>query len=340
MNDKFKDWVDLDVDHVEPKPLSSEHKRTLKSHVLSNTKTKKRFKPQYVAAAAVLGFSVMTASFMSLPAVANQIPFIQSIVSYFEDDALPNTYSDLATIVNQVQSSNGIDVMIENAVYDGTNIFLTYAIQTEKELGDNPRVEGFIDVDQSTGMGGTGSIEKIKDTTYVGVEKVTPHFNDEPPEEILVRWEPKAFENFQANSTFEGDWEFEFTLSQLSTDLQLLNETAAQDGITLVMKSLKQSEMTAVLQYEYFVEEEILQDWPLVSIEMTSVTDNLGNTYEMNGNGGVSHDNGVSNEWRATVYSLDPNASSLTFTPEVYYSKGSGELVETKKLEPITIDLE
>ncbi|MBT2756761.1 DUF4179 domain-containing protein [Mesobacillus foraminis] len=339
MNQNYNEWLHLDIDQIEPKPLSAEQKAKLKEHVLTQKKAKKRYSVRFLAAAALLGASIATASFMTMPAIANQIPFIQRILTYFEEDTLPNSYEDLATVVNQVQSSNGLDIMIENAVYDGTNILLTYAIQTEYDLGDNPRPEGFLQVEPTSGSGGTGSLEKINDTTYVGVEKVTPHFNGESPEEIQVRWQPLLFKNNQTNEQFKGNWDFEFTLSQLPTNARLLNQTVKQNGITLVTKSLQQSEMTAVLQYEFFVEESILQELPFISIEMTQATDNLGNVYQLNGNGGISKDNGASNQWRTTIYSLNPDASSITLTPEAYYSKGSGEVLEVKKMKPITIDL-
>lgn len=337
MNQEVK-WLDLDIDEMEPKPLSTEQKRAIKKHVLSRDKLKKRFHVRYLAVA-VIGVSIVTASFMT-PAIANQFPVIQSILTYFEDEALPDTYADLSTVVNEVQTSNGIDVMIENAVYDGTSVMVTYAIQTEKELGDNPRSDGYLQVEQANAIGGTGSTKKINDTTYVGVEKVTPHFEGNSPEEVLIQWQPRSFVNYQTNTQYDGEWNFEFTLAQLPTDVQLLNQTMEQDGITIVMKSLEQSELAAVLEYEYYVEPSILQDWKFVSIEMVEVKDNLGNVYEMEGNGGVSYDDGTMGESRATIYSLDPNATSLTFTPQVYYSKGSGEALEKTKLKAMTIDLE
>jgi Domain of unknown function (DUF4179)/Family of unknown function (DUF5643) len=340
MSQDFKDWLDLDIDEIKPKPLSAEQKAKIKYHVLTKGKKKKRINVRYLAGAALLGISVITASFISLPAIANQLPFVQSILTNFEEDALPKKYEDFATVVNQVQSSNGLDVMIENAVYDGTNIILTYAIQTNEELGNHPRAEGFINVEPSNGSGGTGSIEKMNGTTYVGIEKVTPHFTGESPEEVFVQWEPTAFGDFQMNTEIKGDWEFEFTLTQLPTNVQLLDQTISQDGLTLVMISLEHSEMSDVLRYNFYVEESVLKDWPFVSIEMSEAKDNLGNVYKLNGNGGISHNEGASNEWGTTIYSIDPNATSLTFTPQIYYSKGSGELVETEYMKPVTIQLD
>lgn len=340
MKEQYKDWLDLDIDHINLKPLSAHQKKDIKTYVLTtNQYKKKQFNMRHLATAAVLGLSVVTASYFALPTVAGQIPFMQNVLTYFEAEELPNTYADLATVVNQVQTSNGIDVMIENAVYDGTNVMITYAIQTELELGDNPRAEGWLDIKESSGIGGTGSIDKINDTTYVGVEKVTPHFKKENPVEIHVEWTPQAFTNNQTSEKIEGDWQFEFKLTQLATNLLTLDESLKQDGIQLKMKSLERSDMAAVLQYEFDVDKSTLHDWPLVSIEINEVKDNLGNIYEVNGNGGVSNDNGIFNESKATIYSLDERATSLTITPEIYYSKGSGKGLEIVPMRTITIDL-
>lgn len=340
MKEQYKDWFDLDVDQIEPKPLSEHQKKNIKTHVLANNKyRKKKFNMRHLASAAILGLSVVTASYFALPAIAGQIPFMQNVLTYFENQELPDTYTDIATVVNQVQTSNGIDVMIENAVYDGTNIMITYAIQTEKALGDNPRAAGWLDIKESSGLSGSGSIEKINDTTYVGVEKTTPYFEKESPEEIHVEWTPQTFTNNQTSEQIEGDWQFEFMLTRLPTTLLQLNKSIKQDGITLTMNSLERSEMAAVLHYEFNDEEPHLRDWPFVSIEVIEAKDNLGNVYEVNGNGGISYDDGTSSEWRATIFSLDERASSLTIRPEIYYSKESGELLEKIPMSPITIDL-
>ncbi|ETP67064.1 hypothetical protein G159_18125 [Planococcus glaciei CHR43] len=341
MKEQYKDWFDLDIDQIELKPLSDNKKKNIKAYVLANNKyEKKKFNMRHLATAAILGLSVVTASYFALPTVAGQIPFMQNVLTYFEDEELPGTYSDLATVVNQVQTSNGIDVMIENAVYDGTNVMITYAIQTELALGDDPIAEGWLDIKESSGFGGTGSIDKINDTTYVGLEKITPYFKKENPEEIHVKWIPQAFTNNQTSEQIEGDWQFEFKLTQLATNLLPLGKTIQAEGIKLTMVSIERSEMAAVLQYEFDVEESILQEWPGVSIEMSEVKDNLGNVYEVNGNGGVSYDNGASNETKATIYSLDERATSLTITPEIYYSKEMGKGLEIVPMDPITIDLD
>lgn len=341
MKEQYKDWFDLDLDQIETKSLSDIKKKNIKTFVLANDQYKtEKLNMRYLVTAAILGLSIVTASYFALPTVAGQIPFMQNVLMYFEDEELPTTYADLATVVNQAQTSNGIDVMIENAVYDGTNVMVTYAVQTELALGDNPKATGWLDIKESSGMAGTGSIEKIDDTTYVGVEKVTPHFKNENPEEIHVEWAPQAFTTEQTSKQIVGDWQFEFKLTRLATTLLLLDESIKQEGINLTMKSLEISEMAAVLEYEFDVDKSILNDWPFVSIEISEVKDNLGNVYEVNGNSSIGYDNGNFNKSKATIYSVDEQASSLIITPEIYYSKGSGEGLEIVPMHTITVDLD
>ncbi|KAA0543375.1 DUF4179 domain-containing protein [Bacillus sp. BGMRC 2118] len=339
MKQEYQDLLNLDIEQIEPTALTKKEKIKIKNHVLSKLVKKKSMNINYMAASIVLGAGILATSFLAVPAIANQVPFIENIIAYFDQDTVPQDYTEQAEVINQVQSSNGIDVMVENAVYDGTNIILTYALQTEVELGENPRTEGFINVEPSTGMGGTGTIEKINDTTYIGIEEVTPHFEGESPDDILVQWEPLAFTNHQAKNKVEGDWKFEFKLGQLQTDAQIVNETLSQEGITVLIKSVEQSKLTATFDYEMYVDTSVIEKWPFVSLEMVGVKDNLGNEYNVHGNGGTSQGNGALHELRSTIYSLNPDAKTLTLTPQVHYSKGSGEVLETKVLKPITIQL-
>lgn len=339
MNDRLKRQFDLDIDQLEPKPLSKQQKKNIKAHVHAKKTPKKKAYVQQIMAAAILGISLVSASYFALPTIAGQVPFLQNVLAYFENDELPNTYGDLATVVEQVQTSNGVDVMIKDAVYDGTNVMVTYAIQTEHALGVSPRAEGWIDIKEANGMSGTGSIEKINATTYVGVEKVSPDFEKESPNKIHVQWIPKSMTNTQTNEKIDGDWKFEFALSRLSTSLIPLDESTKQDGITLTMKSLEQSELAAVLDFGYEIDETVLKEWSFVSIEMIEAKDNLGNVYEVSGNGSISYDEGTSNESQTTIYSLNKEATSLTITPIIYYSKGAEDLHKETSMSPVTIEL-
>jgi len=340
MRNDLQEFLDIDINDIEPRALTIKRKAEIKQHVLrKKKKAKKGTFLHTLTAAALIGVTVITGSIISVPVLANHIPFIQNIMEHFKKDTLPNEYVDLATVVNQVQSSNGIDIIIENAVYDGTNVIITYAIQTTFDLGSQPRSEGFIDIEDVKAIGGTGYIDKMNETTYVGVEKITPHFDGKSPEDINIKWEPKVFENSSDTKRYEGDWSFEFSLTQLQTSTQLLNKKEEYPGITLNLKSFEHSKMASVLQYEFVVDRNILKESPFISIEMSNVTDNLGNKYDVNSNGGVSLDDGAFHKSEVSIYSIHPDARTLTFTPQIYYSKGSGMVLNVEEMQPISIYL-
>jgi Family of unknown function (DUF5643) len=154
-----------------------------------------------------------------------------------------------------------------------------------------------------------------------------------------VKWEPQVFENMSTNEQFKGDWKFQFTLKQLNGNVQKLSRTVKHDDITLSFNSLKKTDLGAVLTYGFIVEKSTLDEYPFVAVEMSDVKDNLGNEYKIQGNGGVSHDNGVSFDWTTSIYSLDAKAKTLTFVPKISYSKGSGKQLMEKEMDPVTINI-
>ena len=91
---------------------------------------------------------------------------------------------------------------------------------------------------------------------------------------------------------------------------------------------------------ESIVEEDILKQWPFVSVQFEEIEDNLGNTYLVNGNGGRSEDHGVSFKSSDIIKVIEPSATSLKLVPIIYFSLGSGKGLETKEMEPITIELQ
>jgi hypothetical protein len=340
MTKSYKDWLDLDVESIESMDLSDSKKANIKNNILAGYKKKKYIRLRHLTAAAIIGVSAVTAMGFSFPMVASQIPFMQNIISYFNDEnTIYENYGDFATEIGQVQTSNGISVLIENAVYDGTSLSLSYAVETEIDLGPSTRMSNHFYVKGASGMGSHGTLQKISDTTYVGIEKITPHFDGAAPDEIEVSWQPKAFIDGTANTEVKGDWQFDFTLSKLDGELQLINQSVTDHGVTVVVDSLEKNDMSTVIHYEQFVEAAILKQWPNVSTEFSTIQDDLGNTYIVDGNGGKSTDNGLTFKWSGTIQSIDPSARSLTLIPSIYFSLGSGKGGETKEMEPIIINL-
>ncbi|MET0786020.1 MAG: DUF4179 domain-containing protein, partial [Paenisporosarcina sp.] len=183
MTNNFKDWLSMDVENIEPMNLSDSKKFEMKQNILARShKKKNHMNLRHLTVAAIIVVSAVTATSITFPTFAAQIPFMQNIVGYFDnEDTIYENYSVFATEIGQTQTSNGTSVMIENAVFDGTSLTVSYAIETNVDLGPSPRMSDPFDVKGASGIGSHGTIQKISDTKFVGVEKITPHFEKNIP---------------------------------------------------------------------------------------------------------------------------------------------------------------
>ncbi|MEO4054613.1 DUF4179 domain-containing protein [Solibacillus sp. CAU 1738] len=333
----YKQFANLNIEEIEPVEVTELEKKRVQHHVLGKKKKHPVWRKFAIAAVILLGATVTTP--FAFPSLASQIPFMKNIVDYTNTHLLNSNFSDLATVIEQVQSSEGISIMIENAVFDGTSVSLTYAIETDKDLGEQPYVNGHFSVKSASGYAGTSSIEKINDTTYIGIEKFTPHFDKGAPEEILVRWNPYEIRT-QAEVTYKGNWQFEFKLPKLQNEVKLVHATGQLDGVQIVVSSIEQNALSTIIHYEQYVDEATIKEWPHATSDIIEVKDNLGNVYSVNGNGGFSPDEGRSFELSITIDRLHPDATSLILTPQIYYSKGSGQITNMPIMEDITVDIQ
>lgn len=342
MTDNYKDSLRMDVENIEPMNLSNSKKLEMKQNILAQSHKKKNFmKLRHLTAAAIIIASVVTATSYTFPTFAAQIPFMKNVIGYFDNEnTIYENYNVLATEIGQTQSSNGTSVMIENAIFDGTSLTVTYAIETDADFGPSVYMSNSLEIKGASGFGGSGTIQKISDTKYIGLEKITPFFDKNIPDELEVTWQPKSFIDELNKTEVKGDWDFNFTISRLDNNVQLVNQSITNNGVTVLVESLEKNDLSTVIKFEAVVEEEILKQWPFVSVQFDTVKDDLGNTYIVDGNGGSSHDNGVTYKSSDTIKALNPNAKSLILTPIAYFSIGSGKGLEAKEMDSITIDLE
>lgn len=137
----------------------------------------------------------------------------------------------------------------------------------------------------------------------------------------------------------KGDWAFQFSLPKLTGTMQLVNKVVTNYDVTAKFTALVKNDMTTVIHYEYAVKPDLLKEWPFISIHFDELQDNRGNTYTVKGNGAYSKDDRITYQSSATVQSIDPAATSITFVPIIYFSLGSGKGGEEKEMDPITIKL-
>ena len=190
----MKEWIDMDIDQLELLDVTDLEKARVKQHVLKKRKKAPIWRNIAVAAVIIVGASIATG--FAFPSLASQIPFMDNVINYFNDEEQHyKNFEAFSTDIGLAQTSNGITVMIDNAVYDGTNITVSFAIETDHAFGENldTLAPNWFDVKGSSGSGGTGKITKISDTRYVGLSTLTPHFKDDIyPETVQVTWSPTS----------------------------------------------------------------------------------------------------------------------------------------------------
>lgn len=303
---------------------------------------RRALKKPLIAVVVILGLASTSFAF-AFPSVASQIPFMDNVISFFNDEEQRyNNFEEFSTDIGLAKTSNGTTVMIDSAVYDGTNITISYAIETKQKLENDMeiRVGNWFDVVGAIGMGGSEKITKISDNRYVALATFTPKFKDgEYPETIKVTWEPESFKSLLEELEIEGDWSFAFSLKRLEGDIKLVNETVHNENVNFTLKSIEFTDVSTVISYEQLVSEELLKEWESVT-PVFRITDDLGKVY-MNelGGGGMSPDNGRSFRGTTDFGTLQEGASKLIIQPiqiaSLNYGKGNTEI----ELDPIVIDL-
>ncbi|MBN8191765.1 DUF4179 domain-containing protein [Bacillus sp. NTK074B] len=336
----MKEWLELDIDSLELEEVTSLEKKRVKQHVLkSRGKKTGIWKNMAVASAMLIG--VTTAAGYAYPSFADQIPFMDNVIQYFSNDDTYKEFDEFSTDIGLTETSNGVTVLIDNAVYDGTNITVSYAIETDKDFGEDILSGGhWFDVKGANGSGGSSQLTKISDNRYVGLATITPSFKGSDfPETVEVTWEPQTLYSTSNDLEVDGDWSFAFSLKRLDGDVRLINETTKTHDINFTLKSVELTDVSTVIAYEQEVSGKLLEKWPEVS-PVFKVTDDLGHVYlNGTGGGGFSEDNGKSLEGTTAFGTIQEGATKLIIEPVEIASLGSGKGHSEIQLDSIVIDL-
>ncbi|MDQ0233488.1 DUF4179 domain-containing protein [Metabacillus malikii] len=338
---KINDLLNLDIETIEPVDVTPFEKAKLKKHVMQNSRKKHMNLWRSLTAAAIITIGCTATAGFAFPSVASQIPFMEHVISYFNDDNKYVGFEQFSTDIGLVQTSNGVTMMIDDAVYDGTTVTISFAIESEKNLGEQVkfRMPHRLDIGNASGLGGYTNIEKISDTRYVGIASYTPIFESgTSPEQVQVSWKPTTLIDYNNTPQLEGDWSFEFSLSRITGETQLVNEAISKDGVTLVIQSVEQTGLSTVIKYEQTINEAVNKKWEDVSPIFT-ITDDLGNHYGADGGGASSKDHGITYNGTLTINKVDERATKLFVEPIAILSKLSGKGHEQLPMETIEIEL-
>lgn len=292
-------------------------------------KRRSRFMPAVATALLIAGISVATLS--ASPALAYymaQLPVIGNVFSIFaENEHGLAAFEQFSEDVGLTQTSNGITIAIEQAVYDGTKLTFTYKVLAEKPLDSSAHLTESPRLLEEEGPTGGMQWEPVEGG-IAGIAEIT-HL-DEDAEFINVVWEPGSL--YTEEQEIPGDWKFEFAVKQLEQKPVVLDEKVAANGVTVHLQELSITDVAVNIAYQQLADPAIVEAGNYVEAELIA-KDDLGNVYKMPFNGGSTPADARTAEdfeWTATLTGLDPLASTLTFYP---FAHISGDAIDPQRVE-------
>lgn len=293
---------------------------------------------KYSAAAVLLSLGMITSANVS-PAFANfitQLPIMGHAFEYFilQEDYY-EAYEEISTDIGMSAESNGVELIIEQAFFDGNTVTLSYVLRTEEKLGTLPTF-GNVPTVEGSWNNANDEAEYIEGVGYVGMMTILNWENSK--DMVNVVWKPKTI-TFD-DQTIDGDWKSAFSLDKLEGTHIAINEQVSKDGVTVKLVNAIKTDVNLTLSYLQEVSPAVFDKWSAVEAELFAI-DNLGNEYEVPYNGGSGTKDGVTSEditWNATIHGLNPDATSITFYPFAHLSK-IGDSVRID-FDPIVVELD
>lgn len=361
MKNLYKQFDKLKMDtDLQPMDLSELEKARIKQNVLRSKK--KNHKPKIASAAvAVVAASCITFG-VAFPTLAAKLPIVGSLFESFIDDKsyVFDQFADYTSDIGITKESNGIQVTVTDAVYDGENITIAYTMTSDQDLGERAVMEGklhaeeFGDAYEHFGFAPKDMGKKISDTEYAGL-LVYGLIDGPKPEEIHVTWDGTRIINLDnVNNNHSGDWKFQFKLNALeasTNDFAEANITSEATGIQVNLTKITETPVSTTIYLSESVDIPTVameeDEWRGTLIEY-DVTDDLGNEYKAIHYPDIGHSTdfkGKLSNPRITTTQFHPEATTIYVTPivnvyKMINSEGDLELAkEPYSIEPLLISL-
>lgn len=338
MKDIYELLNDMDIDENEFDEMEvnelekAKVKRSLKKSI-NKKKKMKSWKKNIAAASIIVGLSASTFG-LTFPVYAGNIPVIEDIFRFFgnggadggikeisNESQIPTDagtglfydYKEYSNELNITKESNGIKFTVNDAVFDGKTVSITYSIESEQDLGENAGISS----PKIKGMNATGGISRTSEigkNKYVGVLTVS-NLKDKKLDIANIKWDIDSIQNPDNQKEIKGDWKFAFSLNASDSKIQLTDGSSEQDGVKVNIGKISVTPMSFTVYYDQEVSEKVRNKWDGVDVEL-EIKDDLGNVYSGEGNGGKGKDSfGVSRS--KTFKKLEQGASKLIITPHI-----------------------
>lgn len=281
----------------------------------SQSKAKGSWK-KHIAAAAAAVIIGTTAFGIAFPTQAKEIPVIGDIFAFLSEYAHGNyaEYKDFSKSLDMVQEDQGIKITLNDAIYDGTTVMVTYTLESEKDLSDDVDARKYLDIKGYVGgMSGSSGIYKVTENTYIGFIRMSI---DEVYDELNVKL---LFDDItdHKNLDIKGKWAFRFNIKKTDTDILMANKGVTKDEVTVNVDKITFTPMSTIIHYSQHIPEEALEGYFGAYTNLVEVKDDLGNVYSGEGNGGGGSQNLM--KFSSTYEKINENATKLIITPKVEF---------------------
>lgn len=336
LNIDENEFEEMEVNDIEKTNLKKSLKKAIKQKKKRNS-----WKKSAAVASIIAGLSVTT--FVTYPAYAGNIPVIDDIFQFFENEktnkenrenkesGLYHDYKKFSNEINMTQESNGTKFTVNDAIFDGKTLTLTYSIESEQDLGEHafipsPKIAGM------GAMGGTEKTSKIDTNKYIGILTFS-NLEDIKLDVANVKWDIDSIQNPDNQTEIKGDWNCAFSVDATDSKIQTTQGSAEKNGVKVTIGKISFNPMSFIVYYDQEVSEMVRNKWDGVDVKF-EIKDDLGNKYSGEDNGGMRDDSSYHMTGSKTYEKLDPKATMLIITPHItlrdYNSDNSASMQITK----------
>ncbi|MEH6891984.1 DUF4179 domain-containing protein [Bacillus sp. JJ864] len=294
---------------------------------------------QHVAIASVAICLVITMFGLTFPAFAVSIPVIRDIFRFFDNErvelhnevkinkeertGLYHEYKKYSNELNLTQESNGIKFTVHDATYDGQTVSLTYSIESEQDLGDDPFTLDFLKIKGSGDISGSNVIKKVDEHKYIGL-KTASTLEATTEDSVNIQWNIDRITISDTEKEIKGNWNFEFTLKAIERKEKFIHSSVEQDGVKVTIEKLSISPMSFIISYKEEVSEYMKNRWDDVYVDL-KIKDDLGNSYAGEGNGSIRDESSYTLNGSKTFQKINQNATKLIITPHIMLSNHNAD---------------
>lgn len=310
--------INLDESEFEEIEVTEFEKEKIKKSLKKSINKKKKMKgweKSAVAAAIIASLSVATIG-LTFSASASSIPIIGDIFRFLDNGrtGLYDDYKEYSTEMNMTEESKGIKVTINDAMFDGETVTLTYSIESDKDLGSNLEIFDNLDIKGSKGGVGGSQISKVDENHYVGLSRATDL--SRPDEDaVKIKWNLDSIFIPEKKEEIKGNWNFALTLKATDSKVQLVNRSVEHAGVKVNIEKLSLTPMSFIVYYNQEISNKVKNNWDDVEVNL-EIKDDLGDRYTGEGNGGIGKD--IYNmSWSKTFKKFNQKATRLIVTPHI-----------------------